>query len=130
MLLAGVAALQYIGVGQPSYESESLFARYPATILDRLNPDTSTMSLGIVSKVISQGYLLATHSWEFGAFSESLLEWYNPDLSVFGAAPFPDGKIPVVQVDQVESLSYAQPHIWTNSTTLVDGDGTQDTPIH
>ncbi|KAI0913283.1 hypothetical protein F4823DRAFT_622287 [Ustulina deusta] len=86
------------------------------------------MSLGIVSKVISQGYLLATHSWEFGAFSESLLEWYNPDLSVFGAAPFPDGKIPVVQVDQVESLSYAQPHIWTNSTTLVDGDGAAGDP--
>jgi hypothetical protein len=81
------------------------------------------MSLEIISKVISQGRLLATHSWEFGAFSESLLEWYNPELSVFGASPFPDGRIPIVQVDHVESLSYALPHIWTNSTTLVDGDG-------
>ncbi|GAW16575.1 hypothetical protein ANO14919_060070 [Xylariales sp. No.14919] len=86
------------------------------------------MSLEIISKVISQGHLLATHSWEFGAFSEALLEWYDPDLSVFGASPFPDGKVPVVQADQVESLSYAQPHIWTNSTTLVDGDGAAGDP--
>ncbi|KAI0969351.1 hypothetical protein F4678DRAFT_440133 [Xylaria arbuscula] len=86
------------------------------------------MSLEIISKVISQGQLLATHSWEFGAFSESLLEWYNPELSVFGESPFPDGKIPVVQVEQVQSLSYAQPHIWTNSTTLIDGDGAAGDP--
>ncbi|KAI1130114.1 hypothetical protein F5Y10DRAFT_236682 [Nemania abortiva] len=86
------------------------------------------MSLEIISKVISQGNLLATHSWEFGAFSEALLEWYDPDLSVFSASPFPHGKIPVVQVDQIEALSYAQPHIWTNSTTLVDGDGAAGDP--
>ncbi|KAJ8114876.1 hypothetical protein ONZ43_g4797 [Nemania bipapillata] len=86
------------------------------------------MSLEIISKVISQGHLLATHSWEFGAFSEALLEWYNPDLSVFGPSPFPHGKVPVVQVDKAESLSYAQPHIWTNSTTLVDGDGAAGDP--
>ncbi|TGJ75327.1 hypothetical protein E0Z10_g11009 [Xylaria hypoxylon] len=86
------------------------------------------MSLDIISKVISQGHLLATHSWEFGAFSESLLEWYDPDLSVFSTSPFPDGKIPVVQVDRVESLSYALPHIWTNSTTLIDGDGAAGDP--
>ncbi|KAI1753689.1 hypothetical protein F4782DRAFT_495354 [Xylaria castorea] len=86
------------------------------------------MSLEIISKVISQGHLLATHSWEFGTFSEALLEWYNPDLSVFGTRPFSHGKIPVVQVNQVESLSYAQPHIWTNSTTLIDGDGAAGDP--
>ncbi|KAI0441740.1 hypothetical protein F4803DRAFT_521956 [Xylaria telfairii] len=86
------------------------------------------MSLETISKVISQGDLLATHSWEFGSFSEALLEWYDPDLSVFSASPFPDDKIPVVQVDQVESLSYALPHIWTNSTTLVDGDGAAGDP--
>ncbi|KAI0406429.1 hypothetical protein F4802DRAFT_557496 [Xylaria palmicola] len=86
------------------------------------------MSLEIISKVISQGRLLATHSWEFGAFSESLLEWYNPELSVFGASPFPDGGIPIVQVDRVESLAYALPHIWTNATTLIDGDGAAGDP--
>ncbi|KAI0861414.1 hypothetical protein F4860DRAFT_476009 [Xylaria cubensis] len=86
------------------------------------------MSLEVISKVISQGRLLAAHSWEFGTFSEALLEWYNPELSVFGASPFSDGKIPVVQVGQVESLSYAQPHIWTNSTTLIDGDGAAGDP--
>lgn len=88
------------------------------------------MSLEVISRVISQGHRLATHSWEFGTFSEALLEWYDPHLSVFSATPFPDGKIPVVQVDQVESLSYAQPHIWTNSTTLIDGDGKKKAQSH
>ncbi|KAI1273633.1 hypothetical protein F5Y07DRAFT_376174 [Xylaria sp. FL0933] len=86
------------------------------------------MSLEIISKVISQGHALATHSWEFGTFSESLLEWYNPELSVFGSSPFPDGRVPIVQVDQVQSLSYSQPHISTNSSTLVDGDGAAGDP--
>ncbi|KAI0393996.1 hypothetical protein F5Y17DRAFT_281626 [Xylariaceae sp. FL0594] len=86
------------------------------------------MSLDTIAKVISQGRHLATHSWEFGAFSESLLEWYNPELSVFSPSPFPDGKIPVAQVNEVESLSYAHPHIWTNSTALIDGDGAAGDP--
>jgi hypothetical protein len=90
---------------------------------EHLNLHPSAMSLDTISKVISQGRNLATHSWEFGTFSESLLEWYNPSLSVFSASPFANGKIPVVQVNNVEALSYAQPHIWTNSTTLVGGDG-------
>lgn len=81
------------------------------------------MTSEVIAKVIAQGQRLATHSWEYGAFSEALLEWYNPDSSVFGKSAFPDGKVPVLQVDQVQSLSYVLPHIWTNSTTLVDGDG-------
>ncbi|KAI1081448.1 hypothetical protein F5B20DRAFT_65094 [Whalleya microplaca] len=86
------------------------------------------MSAELVAKIISQGERLATHSWEYGAFSEALLEWYNPNYSVFGNNTFPDGKVPVLQIDQVRSLSYAEPHIWTNSTTLVDGDGATGDP--
>lgn len=81
------------------------------------------MSSELIHNVISQGRLLASHSWEYGALSEALLEWYNPGFSVFGKDAFPDGKIPVLQVGDVQSLSYAKPNIRTNSTTLIDGDG-------
>lgn len=77
----------------------------------------------IVGNVITQARLLATHSWEYGTLSEALLEWYNPEASVYSSNAFPQGKIPTLQVNRVESLSYAQEHIRINSTTLVDGDG-------
>jgi hypothetical protein len=81
------------------------------------------MSAELIANVIAQGERLATHSWEYGAFAEALLEWYSPSYSVFGNGTFPNGQIPVLQVNETQSLSYAKPHIWTNSTTLVDGDG-------
>lgn len=82
------------------------------------------MTSALMESIIAQGDRLATHSWEYGTFAEALLEWYDPYYSVFGNNPFPDGKIPVADITEVRSLSYAQPHISTNSTTLVDGDGT------
>ena len=81
------------------------------------------MGSELISSVVMQGRLLASHSWEYGAFSEALLEWYNPELSVFGKDAFPGGIIPVLEVGDTQSLSYAKPHIRTNSTTLIDGDG-------
>lgn len=81
------------------------------------------MTPELINNVIMQGRRLASHSWEYGTLSEALLEWYNPDLSVFGKEAFPKGEIPVLQISDVQSLSYAMPHIWTNSTILVDGDG-------
>ncbi|KAI0015648.1 hypothetical protein F4780DRAFT_62702 [Xylariomycetidae sp. FL0641] len=82
----------------------------------------------LITNVIAQGDRLATHSWEFGTFSEALLEWYNPNYSVFGNGTFPQGKVPVLQVSDTPSLAYAKPHIRTNSTTLVDGDGASGDP--
>ncbi|KAI8963079.1 hypothetical protein F5Y11DRAFT_365486 [Daldinia sp. FL1419] len=86
------------------------------------------MSSELISNIISQGQRLATHSWEYGAFAEALLEWHTPSASVFGDDPFPDGKIPVLQVDSTRSLSYVKPHISTSSDTLVDGDGAAGDP--
>lgn len=83
------------------------------------------MTAEVISNVIMQGRLLASHSWEYGTLSEALLEWYNPEISVFGKNAFPDGQIPVLDVSTTQSLSYAMTNIRTNSTTLVDGDGNQ-----
>lgn len=88
------------------------------------------MTSELISNVIMQARLLASHSWEYGALSEALLEWYNPEFSVFGKAAFPDGKIPVLQVGDIQSLSYAKPNIRTNSTTLIDGDGKRLVCVH
>ncbi|KAI1342151.1 hypothetical protein F5Y15DRAFT_374358 [Xylariaceae sp. FL0016] len=86
------------------------------------------MPADLIANVIAQGERLATHSWEYGTFSEALLEWYNPESSVFGANPFPDGNVPVLHIEDVKSLAYAQPHISTNGTTLIDGDGAAGDP--
>lgn len=83
------------------------------------------MTADIINNVITQGRLLASHSWEYGTLSEALLEWYNPEMSVFSKDAFPNGEIPILDVETTQSLSYAITNIRTNSTTLVDGDGKQ-----
>lgn len=83
------------------------------------------MTTELISNVIMQGRLLASHSWEYGTLSEALLEWCNSKISVFSQNAFPDGQIPVIEVSTTQSLSYAMTNIRTNSTTLVDGDGNQ-----
>ncbi|KAI5861900.1 hypothetical protein GGS23DRAFT_611022 [Durotheca rogersii] len=78
----------------------------------------------VINNVIAQGYRLATHSWEYGAFAEALLEWYDPGASVFGGnSAFPGGGVPVLRVSSTEALTYTRPLIWTNGTTLIDADG-------
>lgn len=61
-----------------------------------------------------------THSWEYGAAAEALLELYNPELSVFGATPFP---VQNSTLDSVQGLSYAASKIVIGSAngTLADG---------
>lgn len=88
------------------------------------------MKLELINHVILQARLLASHSWEYGALSEALLEWYNPSEAVFGPNAFPMGKIPNLIVNETQSLVYAMPHIRINSTTLVDGDGMLLTTEH
>lgn len=107
------------GIGQLWHQFSPIFTTLPS--IDKSS--THAMSAELIASVIAQGERLATHSWEYGAYAEALLEWYDPSSAVFGADPFPGGKIPVLQVDQTRSLAYAELHISTNSTTLIDGDG-------
>ncbi|KAK4077877.1 CAZyme family GH105 [Trichoderma aggressivum f. europaeum] len=67
----------------------------------------------------------SSHSWEWGTTAEALLELYNPELSVFGSNPFPNGKIP--QADpSTTALAYAKQFINRNSQTLVDDTAVGD----
>ncbi|OCK84706.1 hypothetical protein K432DRAFT_432094 [Lepidopterella palustris CBS 459.81] len=82
----------------------------------------------LIAKVLSQAITLATHSWEYGTVCEALLEWQNPEDSVFGANPFPGGKIPTLDIGKVEALSYVKPHILTDNVTLVEAAGAAGDP--
>ncbi|KAL7908036.1 Six-hairpin glycosidase-like protein [Trichoderma velutinum] len=67
----------------------------------------------------------SSHSWEWGTAAEALLELYNPELSVFGSNPFPNGKVP--QADpSTSALAYAKQFINRNSQTLVNDTAVGD----
>jgi hypothetical protein len=77
------------------------------------------------AKVVAQAYETTSRSWEFGALTQALLEYENPNLTVFSLEPFPGGRIPEISHPaDVEALQYAKSIIWTNhSDLLVDGEG-------
>jgi hypothetical protein len=83
--------------------------------IDRLSKLADTVATRACNK--------AKHSWEYGAASEALLELYNPELSVFGADPFPDGKLPSIDPHSIRALQFVRPFIQTSSHILIDGDG-------
>jgi len=84
-----------------------------------------------IQKVASVAESLPSHSWEYGTAVEMLLELYNPELSVFGDAPF-DQK--ANSFDGVKALTYAKSHIILNladaagANILIDGDGATGDP--
>jgi hypothetical protein len=83
------------------------------------------VSTELINAVLQQAIRVATHSWEYGTVAEALLEWNDPQLSIWNN-PFPGGEVPTLEVDDVSALSYIIPHIRTDNITLVDGDGKQD----
>jgi hypothetical protein len=81
------------------------------------------VSASLMLKVIAQAERLATHSWEYGSLSLALMDWYNPEISVFSPNAFPYGSLPVLDVNSTVALAYAKPLIRLNTTTLIDGAG-------
>ena len=61
-----------------------------------------------IPTVINATSPLPASSWEFGTFTEALLELYDPQVSVFGDRPFP---VPTLQRSRVHALSYLAPHV-------------------
>jgi hypothetical protein len=70
---------------------------------------------------------IPSHSWEYGAATQALLELYNPDVSVFGRRPFP---VPALKTDDVVALKYAFERIviGVGKDGLSDGDGAVGDP--
>jgi hypothetical protein len=76
-------------------------------------------------KVLDKGRSITSRSWEFGTLAQALLEFHNPELTVFGENAFPEGLIPKLKEPlSIAGLAYAQALIWTNDTDLlIDGEG-------
>lgn len=80
-----------------------------------------------IAQVASLAKSLPSHSWEYGTASESLLELYNPELSVFGSAPFP---VPTKSPSSVTALSYGASHITLGARGLAySTDGAVGDPV-
>ncbi|RDB16933.1 Unsaturated rhamnogalacturonyl hydrolase YesR [Hypsizygus marmoreus] len=80
-----------------------------------------------IAKVADLAESIPSHSWEYGAAAEALLELYDPAISVFGRSPFP---VPTVQKEDVKALSYAADRIiiGTGPDALSKGDGAVGDP--
>jgi len=80
-----------------------------------------------IQKVANLAESLPSHSWEFGAASQALLELYNPSLSVFGSAPFP---VPSTNKKDAKALAYAASKIVFGQgvNALSNGDGATGDP--
>ncbi|CAO1634306.1 unnamed protein product [Parajaminaea phylloscopi] len=79
-------------------------------------------------KVLSVAKQLTSHSWEYGILYSALMEYSNPQYSVFGRSPFPNGNIRTLSSSAVPALSVLKPNIRTNAVTLADGAGAAGDP--
>jgi hypothetical protein len=79
----------------------------------------------LIEKVLARARDTASHSWEYSTVFEALLEYRNPELTIFGPDPFPNGRVPELSFYHVEALRYVLPFIRTDevTTTLCDGNG-------
>ena len=99
--------------------SSLLLVSSARTILAAVNPGYD--AYGAAQVMVAK----ASHSWEWGTAAEALLELYNNELSVFGANPFPGGRIPNADPGTF-ALAYAKPFINTDSQVLVDNSAVGD----
>ncbi|KAG6910743.1 hypothetical protein DXG01_008275 [Tephrocybe rancida] len=83
-----------------------------------------------IQKVLDTALNISTHSWEFGTATEALLELYDPDLSIFGAAPFTAAMRVASASTLPRGLAYALEKITlgTGANALADGDGAVGDP--
>ncbi|KAF9255569.1 Six-hairpin glycosidase [Marasmius fiardii PR-910] len=79
------------------------------------------------AKVAQLAESLPSHSWEYGATAQALLELYDPPLSVFSPSPFP---VPVRDPSTVRALKYAAQKIILGhgADGLSPGDGAVGDP--
>lgn len=80
-----------------------------------------------IQSVAALAKSLPSHSWEFGTATETLLELYDAEHSVFGSKPFP---VPTIQPADSQALSYAQANIVIGIPPdgLSNGDGAVGDP--
>lgn len=98
-----------------------LFFTLPKVVIGANDVDAGFDTYAAAQVMINK----ASHSWEWGTAAEALLELYNPELSVFGSSPFPNGKVPQANPNTT-ALAYAKQFINRNSQTLVNDTAVGD----
>lgn len=80
-----------------------------------------------IAKVTELAINASTHSWEHGTTAQALLEFYNPNVSIFGSQPFP---VPTRRRNDTKALEYAAAKIviGEGSNVLANGDGSAGDP--
>jgi len=73
----------------------------------------------LLENVLATAQETATHSWEYGVVFEALLEYYDPQLSVFHRAT----NNPELDFERIKALQYVKQFIRTDSTSLCEGNG-------
>jgi len=76
----------------------------------------------VIEKVLKQAESSARHSWEYGTVFEALLEYRNPSLCIFND-PFPDGRVPTLDEEEISALRYVKPFTLTEGDRLCEGNG-------
>ncbi|KAF5343510.1 hypothetical protein D9756_011604 [Leucocoprinus leucothites] len=84
-----------------------------------------------IESVAALAKSIPSHSWEYGTASETLLELYDPEISVFGSSPFTatPGYLKSHK-GKIQGLEYAKSVIvlGTGVNGLADGDGAVGDP--
>jgi len=73
----------------------------------------------LLEHVLARAQETARHSWEYGVVFEALLEYYDPQLSVFHRAT----NNPEQDFERIKALQYVKQFIRTDSTSLCEGNG-------
>jgi hypothetical protein len=84
-----------------------------------------------IQKVATLARSLPSHSWEFGTAAETLLELYDPSISVFGSLSFSSTpRYLRSRRGKIQALEYAKSVIVLGSgvNALADGDGAVGDP--
>ncbi|KAG6844866.1 hypothetical protein H0H87_002989 [Tephrocybe sp. NHM501043] len=83
-----------------------------------------------IQKVLDTALNISTHSWEFGTAIQALLELYNPELSIYGDAPFTAAKKLGNTSVIPRGLGYTADKVvfGIGANTLADGDGAVGDP--
>jgi len=119
MFICGLVLFSSLLVAQPVFSS--ILHGFPFT----LDPGFDIWQVAALAESIP------SHSWEFGTASETLLELYDPDISVFGSEPFSlTEQYLKARRGQIRSLEYAKSVIvlGTGVNGLADGDGAVGDP--
>ncbi|CAN9277558.1 unnamed protein product [Alternaria alternata] len=81
----------------------------------------------LIDKIAGKAKDMASHSWEYGAVSQALIEIYDPDLSPFFGHLYNVDRNHEEALMGCSGLQYARKFIVVGQDVLCDGEGKQMT---